>query len=179
LGLLLSGLAVGLVPGAFAGARTNAVLPPVTVLVVLAALTLAVGVHQLLPRTGGVERSLGTARLVTVGAAVGFGSALTGTGGPVLLVPVLLALGVGPLAAVAVSQAAQVPVVVSGSAGYVGAGLTDVWLGSLLGVVAAAGVVTGAALATRVRAEQLRTLVALACVIAGGLLTVRAVAVLV
>mgnify|MGYP002652321004 CR=1 FL=1 len=46
-----------------------------------------------------------TAALVAVGAFVGFGSALTGTGGPVLLVPVLLTLGVAPLRAVAVSQA--------------------------------------------------------------------------
>jgi uncharacterized protein len=176
---MLGRLAVGLVPGAFAGARTNAVLPPVLVLVVLATLTLAVGVHALLPRTAAGERSLGAGWLVAVGAFVGFGSALTGTGGPVLLVPVLLALGVGPLAAVAVSQAAQVPVVVSGSAGYVSAGLADLWLGSLLGVVAAAGVVVGAMVATRIRAERLRTVVALACVAAGALLSVRAVALLV
>jgi uncharacterized protein len=172
---MLGRLAVGLVPGAFAGARANAVLPPALVLVILAALALAVGVHQLLPRTVGGERSLGTGLLVAVGAAVGFGSALTGTGGPVLLIPVLLALGVGPLVSVAVSQAAQVPVVVSGSAGYVSAGLTDVWLGSLLGVVAAAGVVAGAVVATRIRADRLRVIVALACIVTGVLLTVRAV----
>lgn len=66
-----------------------------------------------------------TVALVAVGAFVGFGSALTGTGGPVLLVPVLLTLGVAPLRAVTVSQAVQLPVVVAGSVGYLQTGLVD------------------------------------------------------
>jgi len=169
-------LAAGVVPAAFLGALVNATLPASVVLLGLAALTLFVGVQQLRPRTGRAPRDeLGTAALVAVGAIVGFGSALTGTGGPVLLVPVLLTLGVAPLWAVAVSQAVQLPVVVAGSIGYLQTGLIDIPLGTVLGCIAALGVVAGAMVATRINAEGLRRIVAMACIAAGVFLVVRAV----
>ena len=169
-------LAAGVVPAAFVGALVNATLPAPVVLLGLGALTLFVGVQQLRPRTAVATRDeLGTAALVAVGAFVGFGSALTGTGGPVLLVPVLLTLGVAPLRAVAVSQAVQLPVVVAGSVGYLQTGLIDVRLGTVLGCLAAIGVVAGAVVATRINAEGLRRIVAVACLAAGVFLVVRAV----
>jgi hypothetical protein len=87
---------------------------------------------------------------------VGFGSALTGNFGPVLLVPGLLVLAVTPLKAVAVSQAAQLPVVASATVGYLQAGLTDISRGTLLGIAAAAGTVTVALIATGLHPERLR-----------------------
>jgi uncharacterized protein len=142
---MLARLTVGVVPAAFLGALVNARLPASVVLLGLAALTLFVGVQQLRPRTVRETRAgLTTAALVAVGAFVGFGSALTGTGGPVLLVPVLLTLGVAPLRAVAASQAVQLPVVVAGSVGYLQTGLVDVRLGTTLGCLAALGVAAAA-----------------------------------
>ena len=171
---MLARLAIGVVPAAFLGALVNATLPGSLVLLGLAALTLFVGVQQLRPRTVRETRDeLGTVALVAVGAFVGFGSALTGTGGPVLLVPVLLTLGVAPLRAVAVSQAVQLPVVVAGSVGYLQTGLVDVRLGTVLGCLAALGVVAGAVVATRIPAEGLRRIVAVACIAAGVFLVVR------
>lgn len=172
---MLARLTVGVVPAAFLGALVNATLPASVVLLGLAALTLFVGVQQLRPRAVRETRDgLGTAPLVAVGAFVGFGSALTGTGGPVLLVPVLLTLGVAPLRAVAASQAVQLPVVVAGSVGYLQTGLVDIRLGTALGCLAALGVVAGAVVATRIPAEGLRRIVALACIAAGVFLVVRA-----
>lgn len=172
---MLARLTVGVVPAAFVGALVNATLPGSVVLLGLAGLTLFVGVQQLRPRAVRETRDeLGTAALVAVGAFVGFGSALTGTGGPVLLVPVLLTLGVAPLRAVAVSQAVQLPVVVAGSVGYLQTGLIDVRLGTVLGGLAALGVVAGAVVATRIPAEGLRRIVAVACLAAGVFLVVRA-----
>ncbi len=173
-GMLLR-LAVGVVPAAFLGALVNATLPASVVLLGLAALTIFVGVHQLLPVARAPSRTgLGTGALVGIGVFVGFGSALTGTGGPVLLVPVLLALGIAPLRAVAVSQAVQLPVVVSGSVGYLQTGLVDVRLGTVLGGLAALGTLVGAVAATRIHAEGLRRIVAVACIAAGVFLVVRA-----
>jgi uncharacterized membrane protein YfcA len=172
---MLARLSVGVVPAAFVGALVNARLPGSVVLLGLAALTLFVGVQQLRPRAVRETRDeLGTAALVAVGAFVGFGSALTGTGGPVLLVPVLLTLGAAPLRAVAVSQAVQLPVVVAGSVGYLQTGLVDVRLGTALGCLAALGVVAGAVVATRIPADGLRRIVALACIAAGVFLVIRA-----
>lgn len=172
---LLARLAIGVVPAAFLGALVNATLPGSVVLLGLAALTLIVGVQQLRPRAVREARDgLGTAALVAVGAFVGFGSALTGTGGPVLLVPVLLTLGVAPLRAVAVGQAVQLPVVAAGSVGYLQTGLVDIRLGTVLGCLAALGVAAGAVVATRVPAEGLRRIVAVACIAAGVFLVFRA-----
>jgi uncharacterized membrane protein YfcA len=89
-------------------------------------------------------------------------------------VPVLLTLGVAPLRAVAASQAVQLPVVVAGSVGYLQTGLVDVRLGTALGCLAALGVVAGAVVATRIPAEGLRRIVALACIAAGVFLVIRA-----
>ncbi|HEU4512281.1 MAG TPA: sulfite exporter TauE/SafE family protein [Nocardioidaceae bacterium] len=173
---MLLRLAIGVIPAAFVGALVNATLPASVVLLGLAALTIFVGVHQLRPGARAAARAeLGTVPLVGIGAFVGFGSALTGTGGPVLLVPILLALGIGPLRAVAVSQAVQLPVVLSGSVGYLQTGLVDVRLGTLLGGLAALGTLVGAVVATRIHAEGLRKIVALACIAAGVFLAVRAV----
>ena len=174
-GMLLR-LSVGVVPAAFVGALVNATLPASVVLLGLAALTIFVGVHQLRPGSArAVAAEPGAAALVAIGAFVGFGSALTGTGGPVLLVPILLTIGVAPLRAVAVSQAVQLPVVVSGSIGYFQTGLVDVRLGTLLGILAALGTLVGAVVATRIHAEGLRKIVAVACIAAGAFLIVRAV----
>jgi uncharacterized membrane protein YfcA len=174
-GMLLR-LSVGVVPAAFVGALVNATLPASVVLLGLAALTIFVGVHQLRPGSArAVAAEPGAAALVAIGVFVGFGSALTGTGGPVLLVPILLTIGVAPLRAVAVSQAVQLPVVVSGSVGYFQTGLVDVRLGTLLGVLAAVGTLVGAVVATRIHAEGLRKIVAVACIAAGLFLIVRAV----
>ncbi|KQY57312.1 MULTISPECIES: sulfite exporter TauE/SafE family protein [unclassified Nocardioides] len=171
---MLRRLGVGVVPAAFLGALVSASLPATALMLGLAALTLLVGVNQLLPGARHLDvGELGTVPLVGIGAFVGLGSALTGTGGPVLLVPILLLLGVAPLKAVAVSQAVQLPVVVAGSIGFLQTGLVDVRLGTLLGVVAALGTVGGALLATRVPGEALRKVVACACLAAGTLILVR------
>lgn len=170
---MLARLSLGVVPAAFLGARVGAELPESVVLLGLAGLTLFVGVQQLRSRAvGGTREELGAPALVVVGAVVGFGSALTGTGGPVLLVPALLTLGVAPLRAVAVSQAVQLPVVVAGSVGYLATGLVDFRLGTVLGGLATLGVVAGAVLATRLPAEGLRRVVAVVCLAAGAYLLV-------
>lgn len=59
------------------------------------------------------------------------------TGGPVLLVPVLLTLRVAPLRTVSVSQTVKLPVVVAGSFGYLQTGLVNIRLGTALGCLAA------------------------------------------
>ena len=171
---MLGRLALGVVPAAILGALVNATLPGTAVLLLLASLTLLVGIYQLMPHARRITfHEPKASALVAVGAVVGFGSALTGTGGPVLLVPILLALGVAPLRAVAVSQAVQLPVVLSGSVGYLQTGLTDLQVGSAVGAIAAFGTIIGAFAATRIPADRLRVIVAWACIVAGTSLVAR------
>ena len=108
--------------------------------------------------------------LLAIGALVGFGSALTGTGGAVLLVPVLLLLRAPVLASVGAAQAVALPVVVFSTAGYVLYGSVDFVLGTAVGLVAAVGVVVGARIAHAAPAAVLRRVVATALLCAGLLI---------
>ena len=54
--------------------------------------------------------------LFAVGSGVGFVAGLTGAGGPVLSVPIMIALGFPPLIAIGAGQVYSVPVALSGSA---------------------------------------------------------------
>ncbi|QOR70823.1 hypothetical protein IM660_00420 [Ruania alkalisoli] len=62
----------------------------------------------------------------------------------------------------------------SGSVGYLQTGLTDIRLGTVLGALAGLGVVAGAVVATRIQADGLRRIIAVACIAAGIFLIVRA-----
>ncbi|AXB42286.1 sulfite exporter TauE/SafE family protein [Amycolatopsis albispora] len=149
-------LALGAAPAAAAGALVNGLVSPLVVWLVLGSITLGAGAHRLFGRTGGERTSLPAAAALATGAVVGFGSALTGTGGPVLLVPVLMLLGVAPLPAVAAGQLIQVPLAAFAVLGYSATGSVHYGLGAVLGVVAAAAVVAGARFARRLPPERLR-----------------------
>ena len=111
--------------------------------------------------------------LVPIGVIVGFGSALTGTGGPVLLVPLLVSLRMPVLSAVGASQPIQLPVAAFATIGYFLYGRVDFTLGAVLGLVAVAGVVMGTRIAHAVPARTLRLAVALALVGVGLLMLIR------
>jgi uncharacterized membrane protein YfcA len=169
-------LGVGVVPTAFAGAWTNAALPEGALMAILAALMVASGADALLkgPIVERVYR-VGAPALLAVGALVGFGSALTGTGGAVLLVPILLLLRTPVLAAVGAAQAVSLPIVTFSTAGYVLYGSVDFVLGTAVGLVAAAGVVVGARIAHAAPAAVLRRVVAAALLCAGLLIAAQTV----
>ena len=173
---LAAWLGAGVVPTAFAGAWANVVLPEGVLMALLAALMVFTGADALL-RGPIVEqaRRFGALTLLAVGALVGFGSALTGTGGAVLLVPILLLLRAPVLAAVGAAQAVALPVVAFSTAGYVLYGSVDFVLGTAVGLVAAVGVVVGARIAHAVRAAALRRVVAWALLSTGLLIAAQTV----
>lgn len=173
---LAAWLGVGVVPAAFAGAWANVALPEVVLMALLAALMMVTGADALL-RGPVVEQAsrFGAPTLLAVGALVGFGSALTGTGGAVLLVPILLLLRAPVLASVGAAQAVSLPVVVFSTAGYVLYGSVDFLLGTTVGLVAAAGVVVGARIAHAAPAASLRRVVATALLCAGLLIAAQTV----
>jgi uncharacterized membrane protein YfcA len=174
---LAAWLGAGVVPAAFAGAWANAALPEGVLMALLATLMVVTGADALL-RGHLVEqeaRRFGATALLAVGALVGFGSALTGTGGAVLLVPILLLLRAPVLASVGAAQAVALPVVVFSTAGYVLYGSIDFVLGTAVGLVAAVGVVFGARIAHAAPAAVLRRVVATALLCAGFLIAVQTV----
>jgi uncharacterized protein len=95
---------------------------------------------------------------------------MTGTGSPVLLVPLLLALNVAPLTTVAAGQLIQLPLVAFASATYATNHQINFSTGTQLGLLAAAGVLIGAATAQRLPARRLRQTAAATLIAVGAFL---------
>jgi uncharacterized membrane protein YfcA len=169
-------LAIGAAPGAFFGSILAAHTSS-QVLLILVGVTVVFAGWRLLRRQGGKpERgpiSLAPPLLVSVAAGVGTASAITGTGGPVLLVPLLLWWGVPVLASIGLSQAIQVPIAFLASAGNVWTGNLDLPLSAVLSVGVALGSAAGARVAHAMPIAFLSRAVAIALVIVGVLVAVR------
>lgn len=164
---LVGRLTAAIAPSAVLGALVNGIATATVVWLSLGVITLGAGVHRLSTRSGGARTGLGWPAALVVGAVVGFGSAMTGTGGPVLLVPVLLVLDMAPLTAIAASQVIQLPLVGFAVLGYAATGSLDHALGSQLGVLAAAGVVGGAFVVSRLRQRVLNRVAAVLLITVG------------
>lgn len=166
-------LVLGILPASILGARTNAFLPTN----VLAGLLVAVLVYSAWNAVT-KRQSVESERtqivwywLIAIGLIVGFGSALTGTGGAVMLIPIFLLLGVPALKSVGVVQGIQLPIAISASLGFVLFGQVDFMLGTVLGLVQAGGVWLGAQVAHQVPAERLRIFAAGALILSAIMLS--------
>jgi uncharacterized membrane protein YfcA len=169
-------LAAGAAPGAFSGSVLAAHTSGEVLLVLIGATVVFAGWRVLRRQLGGPDH--GAARLeplmlAAVGVAVGIASALTGTGGPVLLVPLLMWWGVPVLASVGLSQAIQVPIALTASLGNVWTGNLDLVLAALLSIGIALGSAVGARVAHAVPAVFLARVVAVALVLVGVIVVVR------
>ncbi|HET9734498.1 MAG TPA: sulfite exporter TauE/SafE family protein [Burkholderiales bacterium] len=156
----LSALCLAAAAGAALGAATLDRLPDTGVRLFVAALALASGAHALLapPVAGG--RVPGAAPLAFLGLAVGYGSAISGTGGPVMLIPILLALRTPVREAIALGVAAGLPITVAASTVYGAAGRIDIHLALTLAALLIAGTWAGARLSARFSGRALTAAVA-------------------
>lgn len=91
-----------------------------------------------------------------LGLAVGLASGLLGLGGPLLSVPLLIALGVEALAALAAAQAQSVVIATVGTVGYALSGRVDWALVLLIGLPELAGVLLGWRIARALPTRALR-----------------------
>lgn len=122
--------------------------------------------HTELPLAG----PLSPGRAVAIGALTGIGSSATGTSGPVIGLPLLLALRVSPRRAVALCQSVQLPIAAFASAAYGSAGSLDVVLASAIGGALAVGVTIGGVLAPRLPVLWIRRGIALGLIVAVALM---------
>ena len=95
--------------------------------------------------------------VVAVGVGVGVVSGLLGLGGPMLSVPLLLALGVEVLAALAAAQVQSIVIATVGTIGYALHGSVDWALVLLIGLPVLVGVVVGWRIARALPTATLRT----------------------
>jgi uncharacterized membrane protein YfcA len=119
------------------GAWALDAIPQRLALAVLAALTIVVGSRAWLPR--GTERpereAPASAPGLPIGALTGFASALTGTGGPLVLVPILAWRGTPMREAILLGQAVQLPIAVTASLGNLYLGGVDLAAGTTIGLL--------------------------------------------
>lgn len=171
-------LVLGAMPAAFIGAMTVSASPGPVLEAAVAALLLFAGYQSLRsPKSREApSRALGPFALAAIGAVAGFGSAMTGTGGPLILVPILLWLRFPVLAAVGLSHAVQFPLATLATAGNVLFGTVDFGLGVALAAGLVAGVTLGAKLAHAVPPDLMKRVVAWVVVVVGLFITVRLVA---
>ena len=170
-------LVLAAIPGAILGAASNVTLPGsvVAAAVALVLIVAAIQAWRDVPEFDGAVDGLGVFPLIAIGLAVGFGSTLSGTGGPVLLIPVMLLAGSSVALAVSSSQPIQIPIAVFGAASFLVYGTLDWQLAIALGLVQGGGAVTGAIVGNRLPVRSLRNIVGVALVVAAILLLIRTI----
>jgi uncharacterized protein len=114
------------------------------------------------------------ALLTAIGSVAGFGSGLTGVGGPALSVPLMVLFGFPALASIGASQVIQIIAAVSGTLGNLTFGSIDFALALPVTGAEVAGVFGGAAAAHAVNQLVLRRFVGVLCIPVGLFLIARA-----
>jgi uncharacterized protein len=162
-------LCIGGTPAAFAGAWAVSVFDPRLLEACLGLLTFLSGINSLRTQQTATAHSANVSNkiLLTVGAVTGFLSSVTGTGGPLVLVPILISMGVPVLTAVGLSQAIQLPVAIAATFGNVLYGKLDLTLGGILAASLTVGAWYGAKLAHVVPRAILRGIVSAVLVVIG------------
>ncbi|HEU5160278.1 MAG TPA: sulfite exporter TauE/SafE family protein [Streptosporangiaceae bacterium] len=191
--VLTRNLAAGLLPGAFAGGWLSGRIPAAVILAALSGCCLASALWTLTrargPRPGNTAATgdqaarggragradLGAPSAAAIGLVVGFGSAVTGTSGPVLLTPILIALRLPTWRVIVVGQVIQVVVTPAGALGHLARARPDLGLTAVLGAATAAGAAIGIWGMRRLRPPDalLRDLVTALLAVTGVLVAIR------
>lgn len=168
-------LLLAALPGAFVGALLVRHVDLTWLLAGLAALAFLSGVWGLKgpTREAACLPPIGSRAMSVIGLGVGLGSALSGTGGPVLLVPVLM-LARQPLPATVVNaQAIQLPIALCAGTSHVLLGALNLPLALGLGVVLLGASLIGGANARRLPSAALHRLVCALLLLTGAWLGYR------
>lgn len=168
-------LCVGAMPGAYLGAATVSIMPARWLEATIAVLVLFSGIYALrrrVPESSGTALA-GAVRIGIVGGLTGFGSALSGTGGPLILIPILVWMKLPLLTAVGLGQVIQLPIAALASVGNFHLGEVDIEASLAIAVLLVVGVVAGARLAHRLPAGLLKQIVAGVLITVGVAMTMR------
>jgi uncharacterized membrane protein YfcA len=159
--------------GAFAfsciGAAAGIIVPAAMLTWIVAAVILGAGLNILrgrsAPQIDGGQRHPGAKALFGVGALSGFGAGISGAGGPLFSVPLMLGLHFDPLVAVGTGQVVQIAAALSGSLGNWSYGTIQYALAAPVTVAELIGVVAGVRLAHVAGAKRLRYGAAVLCIL--------------
>lgn len=160
----------GAMPAALAGAWAAKMIPSSALEVAIGTLVLFSGLNAFWQehnkRTQ--ERSIDNSTATVLGGLGGFGSALTGTGGPLVLVPGLLWLGAPVLTAIRLGQSAQFPIASVATLGNFLYGELDLTIGLILLVSVTMGSAVGTRVSQVLPRVVLRRIVSVTLVVIGA-----------
>jgi uncharacterized protein len=167
----------------FLGAWANSKINAPALSLILSSIIILAGVYTLsthrVSRQAAFHdrRKLQQALLIGIGAVAGFGSGLTGVGGPALSVPIMVLFGFPPLATIGASQVIQILAAVSGTAGNLHYGSIDFGLAGLVTLCEVIGVQLGVRIVHAVNIQLLRGFIGVLCIAVGAAMMGRAVGV--
>src|SRR5690606_3685364 len=169
---LAAWLCAGATPAALLGALASNIADPRLLEFGIGALALSSGVYKLtgIRQTGRELEQPGSVELAVTGGVTGVLSALTGTGGPLVLVPLLMWRRVLVLAAIGLSQAIQLPIALLATLGNIAYGTLDAGMGLLLGLGLLAGTWGGALIAHAMPRAALERLASVMLLVIGFLI---------
>lgn len=168
-------LFIGAAPGALLGSWLVAVVDGAFLKALIGVLAVLSGVQTL---RGGIKAdhvdtpTLGTVPLVSIGSITGILSSLSGTGGPLVLVPLLMWLRLPVLVAIGLSQAIQLPIATFATMANLMAGNFSWIIAIGLAIGISTGSLIGAKVAHRLPTATLKIIVAVVLTLVGGFLFV-------
>ena len=164
---------------AFAGAWVNSLTGAGALAIIFAAIIILTGIYSLATWHGVPVPAFNSRRqaqqilLLALGAIAGFGSGLTGVGGPALSVPLMILCGFPALTSIGTSQVIQIVAAVSGTLGNLWYGTVDFGIAATVTLLEIAGVLLGARIVHAVNSNLLRKFVAVLCIVTGIALAAR------
>ncbi|HTS93172.1 MAG TPA: sulfite exporter TauE/SafE family protein [Stellaceae bacterium] len=165
-------IGLGALPGAYGGSVIAGMIGAAGLQMIVGSAVVAAGIRTLRPSLlgAGPDRSLDVIPLISIGFGVGVISAMTGTGGALLLMPLLMILRAPLLLAIGLAQVVQLPIAVASSLGNLIAGTLDTRLAAEVTVGVAIGTLGGAMASNMIPKWLLTRAVGLALLSVGILL---------
>ncbi len=159
----------GAMPAAYFGSFLASVIPEHGLQLIIATLVLLAGLNALRRDSTDVADRQISSRwvLLAVGAFTGAGSALTGTGGPLMALPVLVSMKVAAHSAIGFAQAMQTPLATLATIGNFLYGSVPVAVGATISAGLVIGGFVGAKLAHTIEPRIMRRLIAWVLVAVG------------
>jgi uncharacterized membrane protein YfcA len=118
--------------------------------------------------SGGKDKRYGAGTLLGIGAASGFGAGISGAGGPLFSVPLMLALQFDPLVAVGSGQVVQIASSFSGSLSNLSSGAIQYALALPVTLAELIGVLAGVRIAHAAPGNYLRSAAAALCIVSAA-----------
>ena len=154
--------------GSAAGALTLDAFPAQGVRLFIAALAIGSGGYALFRREPRTGKPIATPPLALLALVIGYGSAISGTGGPVMMIPALLFLGMPVREAIALGVAVQVPITLVATVVNFAKDRLDAPLAATIAVVLLCGTLAGTWLSGRLSRRAVTTSVALVLMATGA-----------